>query len=150
LADDSVDTLFLNQVIEHVHDTDHLLEEIRRVLKKPGGLLVVSTENLSGWHNILSLVLGWQPFSSTNLSETKLGIGNPLAAHRGEPGPSKSMQHLRLFAPRGLAELMSAYGFAFEEMVGSGYFPLWGRLASVLSGIDARHAAFITVKARLT
>lgn len=147
-ADSSVDAVVLNQVIEHVSDTDNLLAEVRRVLK-PGGYAVVSTENLSGWHNIASLVLGWQPFSSTNMSRLGLGVGNPLAAHRGEPGVPAGMLHLRLFAPRGLSELVILHGFVMEEQRGVGYFPLAGKAAELMAGLDRLHAAFIVLKARL-
>lgn len=68
--------------------TDNLLSEIWRVLK-PGGVLVVSTENLASWHNIFALLLGWQPFSLTNISEHGAGIGNPLSSHRREKGIPK-------------------------------------------------------------
>ena len=67
LEDAIADGVIANQVIEHLYDTDNLLSEIWRVLK-PGGVLVVSTEHLASWHNIFALLLGWQPFSLTNIS----------------------------------------------------------------------------------
>ncbi len=148
LDDDSIDAIVLNQVIEHLRDTDNLLKEVRRVLK-PGGRVIISTENLSNWPNIASLVLGWQPFSSTNMSALELGVGNPLAAHRGAPGAQIGMQHLRLFAPRGLAELVRLHGLEVEALAGAGYFPLSGRTAGLLARLDHRHSAFIVLKARL-
>jgi len=51
----SIDIVTNNQVIEHLNDTDHFLSEISRVLKKDG-LLILSSENLSSWHNIFSLL----------------------------------------------------------------------------------------------
>src|SRR3954470_10773868 len=47
--DASFDAMVSNQVIEHVHDTDRFVSECLRVLA-PGGIAVVSTENLSSWH----------------------------------------------------------------------------------------------------
>ena len=67
--DESFDAVISNQVIEHMHDTDGFVRECRRVLR-PGGLLIVSTENLASWHNVAALVFGWQPFSLTNVSST--------------------------------------------------------------------------------
>jgi len=48
------DIVSANQIIEHLRDLDFFLEEIHRVLK-PQGYLILSTENLSSWHNILAL-----------------------------------------------------------------------------------------------
>ena len=141
--DGTFDIVVSNQVVEHVSDTDTFLREIRRVLK-PSGVTVLSTENLASWHNLASLIFGWQPFSLTNISDTRLGIGNPLAIHRGEASLSKSWQHLRVFAYRGLIELAAAHGFAIVEIRGSGYFPL----SSQFARWDLRHAALLALAAR--
>lgn len=147
LSNETCDVVFLNQVIEHIPDTDHLLMEISRVLK-PGGFAVISTENLSGWPNVIAAALGWQPFSITNISSVTSGIGNPMAAHRGEKGQPRPMQHLRVMAPRALIEIAEVNGLKVEEYKGIGYFPLTGRLADLLCRLDKRHTAFMTVKCR--
>ena len=61
LPDGSAQAIVANQIIEHLRDTDSFLEEIKRVLK-PGGVVALSTENISSWHNLLAASLGWQPF----------------------------------------------------------------------------------------
>jgi len=43
--DGSVDILYCSEVIEHLTDPDSLLLEIRRVLKNPGGYLILTTPN---------------------------------------------------------------------------------------------------------
>jgi SAM-dependent methyltransferase len=138
--DGSFDVVVSNQVIEHLADTDRFVSEIRRVVR-PGGLAVTSTENLASWHNIGALVFGWQPFSLTNVSFARRGLGNPFAVHRdGEPA-EKTWEHLRVFAHRGLRELFEAHGFKTITVAGAGYYPFpatWGRR-------DPRHAAFLTV-----
>jgi SAM-dependent methyltransferase len=136
------DTVVANQVIEHLHDTDLFVSEIHRVLR-PRGVAVVSTENLASWHNVASLLLGWQPFSLTNVSGTRGGLGNPLAVHRGERPGLRSWQHVRVFSYRGLKELFGAHGFRELTTAGAGYFPL----PSWLAKLDARHAAFLTITA---
>jgi SAM-dependent methyltransferase len=138
--DQTFDLIVSNQVIEHVVDTDNFVRETYRLLK-PGGRAVVSTENLASWHNVGSLVLGWQPFSLTNVSETAQSVGNPLGVHRGESGVARG--HLRVFAYRGLRELFALHGFVVDGVLGAGYYPLPRRLAR----IDPRHAAFITIGA---
>jgi SAM-dependent methyltransferase len=142
--DDSFEIVCSNQVIEHVHDTDHFVAETRRVLVR-GGCTIVSTENLASWHNIGALLFGWQPFSLTNVCTKRLGIGNPIGIHRGEDEPrGVSWQHHRVFAYRGLRELYEAHGFHVEAVLGAGYFPLPSWVAST----DPRHAAFLTIRAR--
>jgi SAM-dependent methyltransferase len=138
--DESFDVICSNQVIEHVVDTDMFVHESFRCLR-PGGVTVVSTENLASWHNIVSLLFGWQPFSLTNVTETVAGIGNPLAIHRGEEPLAKSMQHVRVFAFAGLRELYESHGFVVEKVAGAGYYPL----PTGFARFDPRHAAFITL-----
>jgi SAM-dependent methyltransferase len=69
--DGAFDVLHANQVIEHVRRTDTFLREIRRVLA-PDGLACISTNNLSSWHNVLSLALGFQPMPMHVSDETIL------------------------------------------------------------------------------
>ncbi len=132
-----------NQVIEHLPDTDRFVAETFRVLR-PGGYTIASTENLASWHNVAALVLGWQPFSLSNVSMKLSGVGNPLAVHRETPHLFSSWEHMRVFAYRGLKELYSAHGFLVETIVGAGYFPL----PAVVGHKEPRHAALLTVKAR--
>jgi SAM-dependent methyltransferase len=140
----SFDVIHANQVIEHLANTDSFVHEVFRVLK-PGGYALICTENLASWHNIASLVLGWQPFSLTNVCQTRFQIGNPVAVHRSEPPTNPtSWQHQRVFAFRGLIELFQEYDFEIDHLEGSGYYPL----PNFFSKLDPRHAAFMTLKVR--
>lgn len=142
--EESFDVVVSNQVIEHLVSPDRFLDEIHRVLR-PGGYAVTSTENLSSWHNIAATILGWQPFSLTNVSVSKSGLGNPLAVHRGfESSTPGSWCHLVVFSYRGLKEIFESHGFEVEAVHGAGYYPL----PSAAARFDPRHAAFLTVKAR--
>jgi SAM-dependent methyltransferase len=143
-GDEQFEIVHANQVIEHLKDTDNFIKEIWRTLK-PGGYAVICTENLSSWHNIFSLVFGWQPFSLSNVCEKRFQIGNPLAIHYDvAPSNPQSWQHNRVFAYRGLKEIFAAHGFVIERIEGSGYYPL----PNCLSKLDPRHAAFLTLKIR--
>jgi SAM-dependent methyltransferase len=143
LDEASFDAVTSNQVLEHLSDTDTILAEAHRVLR-PNGLLVVSTENLASWHNIAALLVGWQAFSLTNVTDRAAGLGNPLANQRhGEP-PGEGWHHRRIFSYQGLKELVQLHGFAEATVVGAGYYPF----PRAVAHIDPRHAALITVVAR--
>ncbi len=142
--DGSFDIIHANQVIEHLYDTDMFLRELHRLLR-PGGKAVICTENLASWHNIAALVLGWQPFSLTNICTKTFQIGNPLAIHAGQAAENPaSWTHLRVFAWRGLKEVFEEWGFEVVQYKGSGYYPFPGLMAR----LDPRHAAFLTIVAR--
>lgn len=140
---ESIDVLIANQVIEHLYNTNNFIGEIYRVLRR-GGYAVISTENLASWHNIFPLFFGWQPFSLTNISKHRLGIGNPFALHRGKNLSFPSWQHIKVFAYRGLKEIFEIEGFKVTRILGAGYYPL----PNFLARLNPRHAAFLTIKVR--
>lgn len=143
LPSESFDLVHANQVIEHVADIDLFAAEVFRVLR-PGGTVVISTENASSWHNVLALALGWQMFSLTNLSERGAGIGNPLALHRGKSGHLKTWTHKVIFSYRGLREFFQAHGFCVQCIRGAGYYPLPAKMGC----FDVRHSHFLTLAAK--
>lgn len=143
-ADASFDAIVSNQVLEHLPDIDLFVSEVHRVLRS-GGTAVVSTENLAGWHNVIALVLGWQPFSLTNVSSIGGGLGNPAAVHRGlDHTRPASWRHVHVLAYRGLRELFEGHGLRVRELLGAGYYPF----PAAFGRRDPRHAAFLTVVAR--
>lgn len=140
--ENSFDLVHANQVIEHVPNIDHFASEAFRVLK-PGGHLIVSTENGSSWHNILAAIMGWQIFSLTNLSSVQSGIGNPLALHRGSKDFATTWTHKVIFNYQGLKEFLQLHGFKDLSISGAGYYPF----PTSFGALDPRHAHFITVSA---
>ena len=147
----SFDCIISNQVIEHLYKLDNFVSEIYRILKV-GGFAICCTENLSSWHNIGALVLGFQPFSLTNIS-CKAVIGNPLGLHN-QPIESKEMinfetfQHIRVMSWLGLSDIFKVHGFKIEEIRGAGYYPLPPKLARIMANLDKRHSAFLLIKVR--
>lgn len=61
--DDVFDATACLDVLEHVRDPRHLLQELARVLK-PGGVLVLTTPNIRYYGSILSLIRGRFPRTS--------------------------------------------------------------------------------------
>lgn len=138
------DVIHANQVIEHLNNTDIFVSEVYRVLKK-GGYAIISTENLASWHNIFALILGYMPFSLTNVTMKTADLGNPFAPHNGESFYEvDTWQHQRVFTTKGLTNLFELYKFKIEKVIGSGYYPLGNYFAKY----DKNHCAFITFKIR--
>jgi SAM-dependent methyltransferase len=142
--DDSIDAVISNQVIEHLAETDRFVAEMFRVLR-PGGLAVVSTENMASWHNVVALVLGLQPFSASNYSSRRYPLGNPFGLHAGSDSQVlDGMLHRRIFTTRALRELFDAHGFEVVDVRGSGYHPL----PPAVGRIDVAHAHFVSIAAQ--
>jgi hypothetical protein len=106
---------------------------------------VTSTNNLSSWHNIASLLLGWAPFDLSNSSHRALGIGNPFAIHKGEAAANgASWCHKCVYTSRWLEDWFGLYGFSHVRTYGAGYYPLPAATGMLLK----RHCAFITLMSR--
>jgi len=143
-ADDTFDAVVSNQVIEHLADTDTFVAEIRRVLRS-GGVAVIATENMASWHNIGALLLGFQPFSSSNYSRERYPLGNPVGLHADEGMTlPDGMLHRRIFTGRALRELVAAHGLEVVDLRGAGYHPF----PPGLGRIDVMHSHFISIAAR--
>lgn len=154
--ENSFDVVISNQVIEHINDVDLFISEIYRILK-PGGYAVISTENLASWHNIVSLILGYQDFSHHLLK--KAHIGTPLSLHYKEKTVTWSKKdnsgvddtafpHIKIFTLRSLINAFTIYGFKLENKLGSGYYPISGTLSTIMSKFDPYHSHFICIKMR--
>ena len=109
IADGTADVVIMSELIEHLVDPDRALEEVRRVLK-PGGHLLLSTPNLAAWYNRGLLAAGIQPvFSEVSLRGV---FGRPGSVVAG---------HLRLFTRRALTEFLTASGFRCVTVAGARY-----------------------------
>ncbi|MGN9759982.1 class I SAM-dependent methyltransferase [Streptomyces sp. SD31] len=106
-ASGSADAVLFSEVVEHLVDPDGALDELRRVLR-PGGHLMLSTPNLAAWYNRALLLGGVQPvFSEVSLRRV-----------HGRPG-SQVVGHLRLFTARALREFVTASGFEVVRLEGA-------------------------------
>jgi SAM-dependent methyltransferase len=138
--DASIDVIHSNQVIEHLPRTDDFMREIARLLA-PDGYAVVSTNNLSSWHNVVSLAFGWQP-APCHVSDEVI-LGNPATFNEGAASITKGQTHLRVFTGRALAALAEHHGLTVELRAAAGYYPLPRRGARVMARLDPVHAAFL-------
>lgn len=136
------DVVFSNQNLEHIHNTRLYLEESLRILK-PGGRIILTTPNLAAWMNVASLLMGWQPFSTTPIN--RLRPGNPLMALSPWPDDDRdAMGHIRVLAYLGLLDMLRIVGFQDATVLSRGYLPFWGSLSDfVCDYIDARHGQYL-------
>ncbi len=143
--DNIFDIIIANQIIEHLMNTDLFIREIYRVLKS-GGIAIISTPNLSGWHNIFSLILGKQPFPYHISNEVILG--NSFDPKRGLKHKNPGEIHYRIFTYEGLKDLLEYHGFLVEEVRGAEFYPFPKKVSRILARLDKRHAVYLTVKVR--
>lgn len=109
LAPAVADVVIMSEMIEHLVDTDSALDEVWRVLK-PGGWLLLSTPNLAAWYNRGLLALGVQPvFSEVSLRGVYGRPGHQVAGH------------LHMFTRRALAGLLADRGFGSIKVAGACY-----------------------------
>jgi SAM-dependent methyltransferase len=135
--DSTFDIAACVEVLEHLFDPRATCDEVRRVLK-PDGLLIVTVPNIAFWRTRLELLGGrW----------------NPGGDDRGAREPWRS-PHIRFFTVPKLRELLEVTGFSVVEAGGMTdssflfHFPgLWrfsrGRPGSVYKALVAGWPALI-------
>lgn len=99
--DASFDKIMFTEVLEHVADDLGALAELYRVLK-PGGTLALTTPHSD-------YPLAWDPINKV-LEAT---VGRPI---RRGPLAGIWANHVRLYTPEGLAQLVAAAGFEIREL----------------------------------
>lgn len=90
--DNFFDIIVAGEIIEHIYDTDFFLEEIKRLLK-PGGRLIISTPNIASLGRRLFLLAGKNPIIEIS------------------PNESDSSGHIRYFTFKTLAYLLNKHNF---------------------------------------
>lgn len=120
LADNSVDRIISADVIEHIPDVYAASNEMYRVLK-PSGCLVINTPNIAFIKKRLVLALG--RFPST--SQPNEGLGSDVLFDGG---------HLHYFTYRSLRLVLERAGFQMVRPMGFGTFgafhSVWPSLTS--------------------
>lgn len=91
------DVVVLGEVIEHVFDTDALIEKIYKVLK-PGGYLILSTPNVASFGRRLMLLFGINPILEYTARNSDAG-------------------HIRYFTFKNLRSLLKDHNFEVETYV---------------------------------
>lgn len=116
--DNSFDLVFCGEVIEHIFDTDFLLDEANRVLK-PGGTLILTTPNLAAWYNRGALLFGFQPSIAVSLQNPEVGKPMKKAFKKQSSGGSEA--HIRFFTKGAIRDLLKIHRFEILSIQGSYY-----------------------------
>jgi len=69
MPDGTYDVVIAGEIIEHVVNTDAFAQELYRILK-PNGVLILSTPNLASWYNRIRLLRGLPPRSYPGVSSS--------------------------------------------------------------------------------
>ena len=112
-ADQSFDCAVFGEVIEHIVDPDFALQQISRILRK-GGTLIVTTPNIASWCNRILLLAGIQPLCTETSLHVNLGRRLELL---GQWRPAQG--HLKIFTSAALREMLTANGYAVELVRGA-------------------------------
>jgi SAM-dependent methyltransferase len=155
--DDFFDGIHSSQVIEHVHNTRLFLSEAYRVLA-PGGVMVMTSENLCSLLNLSAMFLGYTPFSL--LAVGGWYLGNPLGLHYGkdvhaetpdvpmdDPAYSGIMGHNRVLSVLQARDLLQRIGFTNIEVRSIGLMPLPRWIGRPLEKLMPRRGHWLLIRA---
>lgn len=114
--DGSFGAIYAGEIIEHLWDPDHLLDEVYRVLS-PKGICLISTPNLASWYNRLLLFFGYEPYNISPSSRY-----NHLGKLLGRTS-ELSGGHIRVITLRAFKQLLSVHHFKVRRFVGYHLYP---------------------------
>ncbi len=118
-VDEEFDVVVAADVIEHIIDTDLFVNELRRILR-PEGRIVITTPNLAFWLSRIRFLLGKQPWSYPGASST---VRADLMV---------DLNHIRITTRREWDALFKAHSLAVEDVRG------WSILHAVSGGAGIR------------
>ena len=124
------DIVYAAEIIEHLYNTDRLVEEIYRILK-PGGYLIITTPNLNCWINRLIFLLGNQPlFLETSTKSSLIGMGF-LKHLKKQEAP---VGHLRIFNKDSIKDILEFNKLKIVNMKG-GTFDVFPNILNLIDRI---------------
>lgn len=140
------DAVFCGDTIEHIFDTENLVEEVFRILK-PNGYFMLTIPNVNAWYNRFLTFFGYLP----------AWIEPTAGKYKGTPFFKNGFGHVRAFNKRVIKHFLKEKGFEIEKMKGSHVlankeYGVLGR--TVWNAVDSSIAkfaglsTFIIVKAR--
>jgi SAM-dependent methyltransferase len=101
--DDTFDLVFAGEVLEHLLYPNEFLDRAAAVLRRDG-LLLLSTPNLTAWHNRLLVAFGYSPSNYSMLPDRPVGLPALLGRRLGHGYGD----HVRVFGFRALREVFDS------------------------------------------
>ena len=132
IPSNSIDCIISADTIEHVSDVFAAADEMFRVLR-PGGVIIINTPNIAFIKKRLQLLFG--KFPST--SQSNEGFGDDIMYDGG---------HLHYFTFSSLSKLLTRSGFIVQELIG--YGPL-GYIHNVYPKLLSGGAQIVAAKPKL-
>jgi len=111
-ATDSFDLILCSEVIEHLYNPDFAVEQLKRVLR-PRGKMIITTPNLAAWYNRFLLLAGIQPVSTEVSTLRVLGRRLSILGQGGIP-----VGHIRLFTLPGLCDFITLHHLTLLRVQG--------------------------------
>jgi len=107
--------IFAGEIIEHLFNPDHFLEEVRRTLK-PKGIFVISTRNLASLYSRVSLLFGYLPPMLHSSLKHDVGHFRKSRSRDGDVLPGSD--HIRPYTLKSLLAILRAYRFRIIKVKG--------------------------------
>lgn len=133
------DIAYCGEVIEHLYNPDKFLDEVNRILKK-GGILIITTPNLCSFYNRIIMLFGIQPvFIETSTVSSFVG-GSLLNKIRKNDHP---VGHVRIFTCRAIKDILEMHGFEVKLIGGAEFehfpkkFKFIDRIFSYFPGLSS-------------
>jgi ubiquinone/menaquinone biosynthesis C-methylase UbiE len=137
-ATEYFDVIMANQILEHVLDTDNMLNECHRILKV-NGVMLLAIPNLCSLLQRILVLFGQQP---TTLHVSEIQVGNFLK------GVGTYSEHIHAFAPPALKDLLEYHNFSIDKICGSGFYPLPLTLSIFASRLFPKMAVYLIAKVK--
>lgn len=146
IKSNSVDIITATETVEHLINLDNFFLESARVLRKKGKI-IISTENLASYHNILALLGGNQPYTGPYLSRI-YPMGHKSDAFYFSSGFGRMMfPHLNVMTGKSLEILVKKFGFTLIRSFGIGFYPFPKIISRLFSKIDKFHSTYYLILA---
>jgi len=125
LFSSTFDCITCFEAIEHLEDTDSLLDLVRNLLLSPDGIFIISFPNLASIFCRLELLFGFQPHV-LEISNRIGPLGMGLMGRFNYSNQGQAIHHLRGITFRAMTEFLHRNDFEVLEAKGfASFLPFW-------------------------
>lgn len=116
IFEEKYDCIFCFEAIEHIDNTDVLIQNCYNNLKD-NGILFISCPNLASLYSRIELLMGYQPHL-LEISNEYANYGTGIFGRLNNPDDSV-IHHIRGITYRAMKELLVTNGFKIDKVIGS-------------------------------